>query len=737
MAFWHMAFLAGTAALAIPVAIHLMFKLRRRRLVFSSLRFLQQSVLRQSRRLRLRELLLLLLRCAACVLIALAFARPYRPGTAAAAASGALPEDLVLVLDDSPSLLAQEGAGLRWNSLLEKARKAVSSRPGGGRAGLVLASEPARPEVELSGNFGAVLAALQRERPSAIRGDLSQALNTALELLAASAQANRRVLVLSDFQSNQIERGAWAEAAQKAAAAGRGIAVQLEGPGDGQPARLANLAVTQVNARSDVWIEGQPVPFAVRVANFSDAEKPNVAVKLTVDGKVLAARTVALGPRAATEFEMSAVLPHAGDVAGRAGIDAADVLPDDDTRYFAVHLRDSLKVLLIEDHLNERDVFLDEGYYVRMALDPRPRGVEADANAGARNYIRVQPVEAAKLTPRLCAQSDLLVLAGISALTGEELAMIEDAVRAGHNLILFTGRSDGRLAETFYNGPFWKNGLGLLPVRPGTLYTGNRLERRYHQLGEFKQDHPLFKPFVGENEPSLRLATYLRHYEANPADAKLGSDPASPGAPTRPAGEVLASFSDGSPFAVERPFGKGMVLMFTFAPRPEATDLPKHKAFVPLLHQAVRYLARVTNASRRTLITGEQFDFAEAGVLPDSAVSLELPGKHKERLNLLGSDHPAADAPGIYTLTFSKGDLQEKALWAVNLDPRESALNSEDLGALRAVFASNSTDKPANPAASDPRWEDERKAQAPDWRYFLAAALVCLLMEVWLRDFWN
>ncbi len=53
--------------------------------------------------------------------------------------------------------------------------------------------------------------------------------------------------------------------------------------------------------------------------------------------------------------------------------------------------------------------------------------------------------------------------------------------------------------------------------------------------------------------------------------------------------------------------------MFPFAPRPEATDLPKRKAFVPLMHQAVRWLAGVQSASRRSLLAGDNFVFCRRG----------------------------------------------------------------------------------------------------------------------------
>src|SRR5947207_9865807 len=104
MDFFHLAFVAGTATAAVPVVIHLIFRMRKRRIVFSSLRFLHQSMLKESKRLKLRELILLLLRCLACIFIALAFARPYRANSALTGPGGRVTEDVVLVLDDSPSM---------------------------------------------------------------------------------------------------------------------------------------------------------------------------------------------------------------------------------------------------------------------------------------------------------------------------------------------------------------------------------------------------------------------------------------------------------------------------------------------------------------------------------------------------------------------------------------------------------------------------------------------------------
>jgi hypothetical protein len=95
---------------------------------------------------------------------------------------------------------------------------------------------------------------------------------------------------------------------------------------------------------------------------------------------------------------------------------------------------------------------------------------------------------------------------------------------------------------------------------------------------------------------------------------------------------------------------------------------------------------------------------------------------------------------GLYGVSFKSGELQQKAYFAANLDPRESDLISEDTSALQSLFASNLTGDETGPAARRRLAElsmEERKAQATDWRLFLVAAAACLLLEIFVRDFWG
>ena len=87
MSFLYPIFLAGAVAIAIPIALHLLRRDVAPEVPFTAVRLLRRSPLEQTRRKRLRDLLLLLVRVAALLLLAAAFARPYF-----AAAAGACPD---------------------------------------------------------------------------------------------------------------------------------------------------------------------------------------------------------------------------------------------------------------------------------------------------------------------------------------------------------------------------------------------------------------------------------------------------------------------------------------------------------------------------------------------------------------------------------------------------------------------------------------------------------------------
>jgi len=74
---------AGAAAVAIPIAIHLLSRVRRTRVDWGAMRFVRLAYQRQRRRLRFERWLLLAVRCLLVVLAGLALAAPVLTGALA------------------------------------------------------------------------------------------------------------------------------------------------------------------------------------------------------------------------------------------------------------------------------------------------------------------------------------------------------------------------------------------------------------------------------------------------------------------------------------------------------------------------------------------------------------------------------------------------------------------------------------------------------------------------------
>src|SRR5882762_10297598 len=104
MSFLAPLFLAGAAAIALPVLFHLIRRTTQEKTVFSSLMFLMPSPPRLTRRSRLEHILLLALRCLVLCLLALGFARPFIKKAISDDAPSAGAKRIVILVDTSASM---------------------------------------------------------------------------------------------------------------------------------------------------------------------------------------------------------------------------------------------------------------------------------------------------------------------------------------------------------------------------------------------------------------------------------------------------------------------------------------------------------------------------------------------------------------------------------------------------------------------------------------------------------
>src|SRR5215216_1999719 len=116
MAFLNPIFLLGAMAAALPVLVHLVRRTRAVKIQYPSLMFLRRIEQKTIRKRKLRNLLLLALRCAALLLLALAFARPYFTGPPPVSASS----------DRKASVLLIDGSySMRYGDVFNRAKQSA------------------------------------------------------------------------------------------------------------------------------------------------------------------------------------------------------------------------------------------------------------------------------------------------------------------------------------------------------------------------------------------------------------------------------------------------------------------------------------------------------------------------------------------------------------------------------------------------------------------------------------
>src|SRR3954463_2407762 len=198
MAFLAPFFLLASAAIAVPIAVHLIQRERSRVVQFPSLMFVQKIPYQSVRRRRIRHWSLLLMRCAALLLIVAAFARPFlKQGVVAAAAVGGTRE-IVVLLDHSASM----GYGDHWQKAKDAAHQAVRALSNNDKATLVLFSRNAEESMRATGDRARLDVAIDSAKVDADSTRYGPALKLAESILLRSTARRRETVLISDFQRN-------------------------------------------------------------------------------------------------------------------------------------------------------------------------------------------------------------------------------------------------------------------------------------------------------------------------------------------------------------------------------------------------------------------------------------------------------------------------------------------------------------------------------------------------------
>jgi hypothetical protein len=303
MSFLAPAFLFLAAAAAVPLLVHLLRRRMDVRVDFPAARYLARAERENSRKLRLRNLLLMMLRVLVVLLITAAAAGPL----GRIAGTGHAPTAVAVVLDNTLSTSAIREGRPVLERLKDAARAAISASSPSDQVWLVTGDGTVT-----GGNAAAVTDAVDRVRPLAGAGAIPAAVARATALLDGSPVVERRLGILTDGQPTTW--GGRLEAVSE-------VPVLVLAP---RYAAVANRAVVLAHPRPTRW-----TPRGELVGRLSSIDSASYRV-------LLGERTLARGIVApGEEILVRAAPPERGWLAGTLELQP-DELRADDVRFFAV-----------------------------------------------------------------------------------------------------------------------------------------------------------------------------------------------------------------------------------------------------------------------------------------------------------------------------------------------------------------------------------------------------------------
>jgi hypothetical protein len=687
----------GALAIGLPILFHMIRRQPRGQVPFSSLMFLQPTPPRLTRRSRLDNWLLLLMRALALILLALAFARPFLRSTAMSDLQSPA-RRLVLVIDSSASM---QRTGL-WQQAIDQANDVIDELAAGDQLAIITFDD--RPKTLLSFDQSARLAPEQLQaaarssladaKPTWRSTNLGRAISFAADL-AVTYEADDNVnledgsdsktstvtgpanmIVISDMQ-----RGARIESLQAYAWPDQ---LQLE-VRQIKPQSPTNAFAKVLTGRDESVDEqsDQKDRIRVRVENSADADRSQFRLAWSTNtGNEVSPLPVQVPPGESRVMRMPLPQPDVTSL----------VLHDDDhefdNRSYLVSPQPRVQSLIYLGQLPAEDIAAQrESLLHYLSLVPL---------SNPRREVTVQAITPSDFGEVPTADDTPLVVVGevIESDVAERLKQYLE--QGGQVLFVLATPQHAAIAD------------GLKQITGAEeLQIGEAEIEDYVMLSGIDFKHPLFATMA---DPKYNDFTKI-HFWSHRTLSGIPDD-----------WTVVANFDDAQPALVEQRIGQGTIRILAAGWQPTASQLALSTKFIPLVFNF--FAAGTGKEAGRDYVVGGAFDLK-----PSPTAKIAGPGN--EQFRFASSDDIAAiDRPGIYH--YNDGD-QTRA-FAVNLDVAESRTDALPEDALeRFGISLGKTLSVAELQANQRQLRDvELEGRQKLWQWLIAAALLLLALETWL-----
>ena len=688
-------YIVGLFAVGLPVVFHLIRRMPRGEFPFSSLMFLSSSPPRLTRRSRLDNLLLLILRATVLALLAAAFARPFLRSSDGLDFDRAVRRKMALLIDTS--------ASMRRGSLWQQATAQVDGLLNdlGPRDEMALFAFNSKVETvvpfgdpdRVDSDHGArIRAHLGDLAPTWAGSDLASALihaadevHQSRDSIESDLQTIRQVVLIGDLQQGSrldaMQTYDWPDDVRLTVRALK-------------TAKPTNAGLQLAGYRDDDEDVLQSDTVRVRVTNDADSTHGQFQLRWSaVDGSPSADLTEVFVPPG-TSHTLRVPLPIDGSPADR-----LELLGDDHDFDNILHLvplaQENVPLLYVGDDA-EDDV---EGlrFYLRHVFPETPRRKVDLLVHSPREPLSSEELAAARMIVVGASLAD----SGIDQLKGF-------LTRGRSVLVVLTDDTAGEMLRRLFDAE--------------GIEVAEAASRDYAILGRIEFTHPLFAPLADPGVNDFSKIHFWRHRRVDLSQA--------------PDVAVLARFDDGDPALFEKRVGRGRLVVLTSGWYPSDSQWARSSKFPPLLSRLLE-LSGVPDVVSSQYTVGDLVTLnatqSEASTIPDAGQtpgSVGRPDGTELENWPPGRQFDGTDSPGVYRWSHA-GQLRQFAVNVPAEETRTAPLDPEELqrgGALLGAHASRAELVEQHRQMRNAELEGRQKL----WRWLIVAAMGVLAVETWL-----
>lgn len=484
----------GALLISSPIIIHLINRMRFKRVRFAAMEFLLKSQKRSRRKLIIEQLILLLLRILLCLLAGLLLARFV--GCNDTGKEGGLSTLHIILIDDtlstSDSVRGEDGVVRDVNA---EAKRLTVEQIGNA---LAQADSPQYVRIyrlsDLATPYPPLGAAPSRVNPTAveeIRGHLAPfkpslrhvALTDGLKEARAQFEGEKTMKhvlhVVGDFRNVD-----WSDRSKESLSTAfeelKTADVEIHLLDSVTPERTLqqksplandNLAIVDFAPDARIVPKNKEVEFTVKVRNYSNSEKKGVFIRVRVNGQVREDGSVAIAsvpPNGETVAKVNLASGFSRGAEDEGG--EAESTPDrfnlvsahlegetsgiasDNVRYTVVEVRDRVPILIVDNNPRERGTKEAEGYFLWKLFTEPIKGYDVQLKNSA-------DLDNLNLTPYAS-----VYLCDVPRLSDAARKNVEDYVKGGGGLAFFMGPSIKSDTILEYNEKLYRKGEGVFPV---------------------------------------------------------------------------------------------------------------------------------------------------------------------------------------------------------------------------------------------------------------------------------